>query len=247
MIIRIFAAALLSIFIANVAAVAQSADPNTVFVEFTLPSTKNGPFKNTIDQQILKSWAVGLKAGWQPLADTNTDSGIKGALAKFGITFDGTIPLLRPFKRYLYTQESSVPYNQMHTSCYSYDGYYDQYYWDGTCYPCSTGGGYCEDDSVYGRNRFVKYEEGSIAVGMFLPVQVAEKLRLEGGANYREHFISEGIQDNALTRTYEGSVDVVAGFSLQVKNRVAFTGSYEYSVQGRKYHAYQFGVRIGLN
>jgi opacity protein-like surface antigen len=221
---------------------AQKAQDEKVWIEFGVPIAKNGPFKTAIDEQILKTGGISLSGGWQPMV--NTDGGIMGSLKNFGIVFGGSSNLTNPFNDYKYTSEKHV--TDVDTACYSHDSYSDRDYWDDSCYRCTYGHGYCQDDAVYGRNRYVKYETGTLFLGAFVPVQVADRLRLEGGANFRAHFISEGIIDNDLRSTTEGSLGLIAGAAFQVNRNVALTGSYEYSVKGRKYKAYQFGVRWNL-
>lgn len=209
----------------------QKTQDEKVWVEFGVPIAKNGPFKNVRDEQILKSSGLAVSGGWQPLRH-------------FAVTFGGSTNFTTPFNDYRYTSERHV--TDVNTACYSYDSYSDRQYWDDTCYRCSHGSGYCQDDDVFGRDRYVKYETGTMFIGGLVPVQVAERLRLEGGGVLRAHFISEGIIDNDLRNSTEGSLAVVVGAALQVNRNVALTGNYEYSVKGRKYKAYQFGVRWNL-
>jgi hypothetical protein len=136
------------------------------------------------------------------------------------------------FNQYLYSYYTRQPIMQgQENMCYQRQ-----------CYQCygASDSGYCynQETPVYGRDAYVKYSDGSIAFGAYLPVSIAEKIMISGGANVRFHFVAEGIQTNALNRTAETSIDGVVKVGYEITPRLVIGVSAEKSFSGFDYRSY---------
>ena len=221
-----------------------------VWIEFSFPWVSEGPYKNPIDQQQLNTLghfgALGL--GWEPFAKKQTQNFLVNIFKNVGVAVDGTFlkgPVFPNFvSEFTYYQEYSTR-NQAVNPCY----YLGQTFTDGSmCNQCS----YSPYEvcyvvpmkgTVYSRDTYIKYSSGSVAIGAYVPVTIAEKLAISTGVNWRFHSILEGIQTDSLTKTTERSVDGVLKIGY-VRGSMTFGYAMEKSFSGMKYSSKAATVSI---
>ncbi|MCC6278928.1 MAG: hypothetical protein IT289_13525 [Oligoflexia bacterium] len=216
--------------------------PGVGWVEVSFPVSNYQELKEVFEEQ--KNQNIGnitLSGAWTPFAGgiQSDDRLVTKIFKSIGLTLDLSSIKGAAFPDFLYSIEKRVPYNSIASTCYSTDSYGDEY-WDGTCYDC--GQGVCQSEDVYGRDTYIKYVDGSIAFGMYLPMKFTEKILIQGGTNLRLHFVKEGIQTNGLQSSTETSINAVVRVSYLISDHWAITVAGEKSVSGLPYKSFSAGV-----
>jgi hypothetical protein len=212
----------------------------TVWMEVSFPMAKTGPFADALQEQKNKArGAPGtLTFGWEPLAKRN----VPLVLKHLGVSADMTM-LQKPggFDNPLfsYTVYDEIPVER---------GYEYLCYGRSNCGYCGYSASYAcvyqpRTVTVAERDAHIKYSSGSMAIGMYVPVEIARRISVQGGLNMRFHSIVEGIRTDRLDGNFERST----GATLKVgyiwkKATVAF--SMERSIDGVPYRSKAVGVGI---
>lgn len=217
---------------------------NRVWVEVSIPVAKNGGFADRIDEQRTGSVGAEIGFGWRPFFRSmeRGDPAVIQALKRIGVSLDAAWLKGAKFDQYLYTSSGVVPVSDRY-ECYSADGY-----WNNRCFYCSSYSGYCREQytDVFGRDSYVKYSNGSVAFGSYVPVEIAGKLVVEGGANLRFHFTSEGVQTDALRYGVETSLGATIKVAYPVGKRVSIGVKAEKSIVGFRYKSVAATVTLKL-
>jgi hypothetical protein len=211
------------------------------WVEVSIPVAKNGGFPNRIDDQKTEAigW-LGLGAGFSPFSKKlqDDDQFLEKLAKSVGFDVNATFLNSNPgFDDYLYT----LVYPAEVTDSNSYQCYNVGGQWNNACYPCYMSmSGYCYDaeENVYGRDTYVKYSDGSVAFGAYIPLSIASKISIQGGANVRFHFVKEGIQTDGLRNTVQTSVGAVLKVGYNVSKKWTVGVAAERSFFGFKYRSY---------
>ncbi len=228
-----------------------SQDTSTVWVEFHFGANQNGGFKDRIEDQSTKDVGLGIALGFQPLKKfvKQADPAAVAFLKNLGIYADVNLMPGPSFPNYLYSTETRTYLTQDEIDQYCYTSYG---HWNNRCAPCGDyiGSGVCSvhTNDIYGRDTYVKYSNGSFAVGMYLPIEVAKKFLVEPGVNVRFHSIVEGIQTDELDTSLKTSLNVQIRVAWKADNHWSLGAKIEKSVKGFEGYksimgsvAYKFG------
>jgi len=215
------------------------------WVEFSIPIDNTGPFKDKIDEELRRDAGLAGTYGWRPWVQeaANENSVLMRVLKQAGFSVSGTSLQGPSFDQYLYTSYKPIDYSQCYDTRWQ-DG--RSYYHDnGICVPCpaDVNANACTKHDVYGRDAYIKYSSGSIAIGTYLPVEFG-KFTLLGGANIRMHFIRQGKQTDQIRDSYQLSTDLVVSARYKLSPHWSAAVSAEHSVVGLKFGQYSTGLVV---
>jgi hypothetical protein len=228
---------------------------DSFWFQITIPSSNIGPFPVKIQDERSHAGGVAGEFGWQPWLKnvTDQDSQLVKLLKSAGLSVAYTHHERADYPNLLATIFTKV--TNIDSTCYDRedlgtDEYgntiYGDRYWNNKCKPCPSNiaeQAYCTSKDIHSRDGYIKYSEGSVAIGFYLPYSVG-RLTLLGGTNLRMHFIREGIRDDQITDSTEYSTSVVLGVRYKFTPHWGVVGTAERSVLGLKYRQYGGGLVV---